>query len=464
MSNSILWLLGGLLLSGCGYVTIRTLPTWRTSPLVVISGSWALMFLVSATQIIAFPPPPVEAFCYILAFPCMMMLGCFAFSVLVVKRSRIDQRRTTELYNAVPQLLRVILVLGLVGLVTKLYPALDRSLNVFELSDLRNVAFLQADRGRLGWIERIGELTFPFVWLSFMIGIVFSEFIGPYTRKLVCFFVFGLIVYGITSLGRTTAVRIVFLMFTCMMVRWDLGLRAIPWRWTVVSRVLVFLCVAFFLVYFLTVWGLRSGGLEYLRAGTTNFHSAATDSETMEFIYTIVPAKFVDTVNLLALYTATVPDNFCSFYELVDVSPLYGLWQLFGVSTILNRLGVPVEPALILNENVEMNYSLAGLQYGQWRTMAQEFILDFGKPGAIVAVLMTGVLAGWVYSKFLLRGAHWGVVLALVNYWIIFGVGTSPLHTQEVILLVYCLVFSFRIDHYYRLKAVRPISSHRASI
>jgi hypothetical protein len=448
MNISLSWLLCGLFVLWVGYALTTKLKHRRSSPIRVVAWSWGLMFLLSATQIVEFPEPPLKAVLYLLSFPCLIMAGTAISSG--VKAPTIVRTTDAGKMASLPATLsgsQLIVYLGLLGLSFKLYLAISGNLAVVDVTEIRDIGYVLETKGQMGWVERVAELTFPFTWMSLVIGLLFGDRLTPFEQRLICLYGIGVILYGVSTLGRTVALRVILMAFSCVLVRRELGWSIFPWRRTAFRNSLFIGAMALSATYFLTVWGIRSGGFEHVTAGTERFHWAAKDSPMLESIYRILPERFVDTANFVPLYTATIADNFCFFFEEVEIEPINGFWQMFGLSTVLGKFGVPVETAVGISDRVEHAFELQDLQAGQWRTMAQEFIFDFGKVGALVAAFLAGVMFGRVYKLFSDNGVHWGIVLVLVNYWIMFGAGTSPLNLPEITLLAYLLIFvnNFRV-------------------
>jgi hypothetical protein len=446
MNNSLTWFFSGIGVLGLSYILTLNVKHSKSSPIRVIGWSWALMFFLSATQIIQFPEPSVKALLYLLSFPCLIMVGA-AVPSWVKRETNSRMASPGHLRNpaATSRNFQIFFLFGMVGLATELLSRFQFSSVGGTISDLRNVVFALEYQGRMNWLSRTALLTFSFTWIAFVISLLFGERLNAFQRRLGYIFAFGLILYGVTTLGRTVMLRETLILFCCTLVRRDLGRAYFPWRWTTFRAWLVVILVVLGGIYSLAIWGFRSGGADRVSETPETFFSNTQSSLLLKKIRELVPQYFAGTVNLVPIYTATLADNFCSFYDGPDIDPLYGMWQLWGLSTALNRRGVPVAPAVELYEYVETTDSLAGITAAQWRTMAQEFIIDFGKVGALIMAVVTGLFFGWVHKQFAARGEHWGVVLIIVDYWAIYSAGTSPFNIEQLVLLACGLCFTFYI-------------------
>jgi len=290
-------------------------------------------------------------------------------------------------------------------------------------------------------------LTLPFTWMSLVITSLYSEKLEGRFRALAIASIIGLNVFGAMSAGRTIQLRVILLFFAATLVRRAMGLRAWPFRWTPSRRVLLVVLVVAAGWYFLIfVWSLRAGGIKNVSIEAGRFHKDATESVMLQQMPRGTPNNIRSLITFTALYTTTIADNFSSFYENVDLDPYYGLWELQPLVSGLTQLRVPIKSIDQILTEVPRGYEAVGLRHSQWRSMAQEFVLDFGKRGSLVAIFINGLAIGFLYRKFRQGKPQVGILLTFMIMWAIYGAWTSPYSYFELQEFGYCFSFVLLLE------------------
>jgi len=445
MANVLAWGISGLWLLLLGWLLNRGPKYDSHHPLRVACAAWAFMFLLSATQIIQFPTVPWEPWIYLTVFASLLPLG---MALGAGKNPAAGARDKAPAVDFTPSnetllMIKVVVLLGAIGVFVSLYIILvERPIDLTDLDSIRNPQLMNVV-GTTTWVDRIGYLTLPFPWMGLVLTSLFAERLAGRFRTIAVASVLGLVMLGVFSAGRSIQLRIMLLSLVSLWMRRSMGLPTWPFKWTVSRRALAALLALAIGWYFLVfVWSWRAGGLNNLSMDAGRFHKDASESVMLREIPKGTPEYVKSLISYSALYTATIPDNFASFYVDVNLDPYYGFWELQPLVLGLTRMGLPIKPIDEILRETNRGFEAVGLRTAQYRSMAQEFVLDFGKPGALLVVFANGLAIGYLYRRFRRGKAHFALPLNLCLMWIIFGAWTGPYGYIELLQCGLALLFA----------------------
>jgi hypothetical protein len=469
MANVLAWGFSGLWLLLLTRLFNRGSKYDSNHPLRIACAAWALMFLLAASQIIEFPAVSWQPWLYLTAFASLLAIGIALgagkrpSAAARDKQLPIDFTPSPESLNMV----KAVVILGAIGVFISIYIALvEHPIDLTDLDSIRNPQLMNVV-GTTTWVDRIGYLTLPFPWMGFVLTSLFSERLAGRFRTFAIASVIGLAMLGVFSAGRSIQLRIMLLFIVSLWVRRSMGLSPWPFKWTLSRRALAALLLVAVGWYFLVfVWSWRAGGLSNLSIDAGRFHKDASESIMLRGLPKGTPEYAKSLVTYSALYTATIPDNFASFYVDVNLDPYYGFWELQPLVLGLTRMGFAIKPIDEILRETTRGFEAVGLRPAQYRSMAQEFILDFGKPGALVMILLNGLMIGYLYRRFRRGKAHFALPLSLFLMWIIFGAWTGPYGYIELLqcglALVFAAVAEMRVSGKWLPLADR--NQHRATV
>ncbi|RJQ40336.1 MAG: hypothetical protein C4545_08810 [Anaerolineaceae bacterium] len=404
------------------------------------------MYFLSALQVIKFPPVSLSAWLYLVIFVTTQVLGAFLGGLGKNTKWQNETERSRALFSylASSKAITIICILGLVGVIFSLYDSIILTgFDPFQPNISRDVLNIIYSH-KSTWINRIATLTQPFAWLSIILVALYSDYLKP-KIKLLCFFIIiGLISLGVASAGRTIMVRIFLILFLVILARKSLGFKSWPWKWNFITRSMFVILITGFIYYFFYVWIWRAGGSESLIVNLKNYSIYAEESQGLNtFLNKFVPNNFKGSFSLLTFYIFTFADNFALFFDKVYIQPFWGLWHFFSFASAFSKFGFTNLTSDGIYLSVFSSYRSVGLWSAQWRTMAQEYILDFGRVGALVASFGSGLVIGWVY-KALRKGSYqWLGLYIVLASWAIYGAYTSAFTPGQFLIFLYSLIYGW---------------------
>lgn len=416
------------------------------SPTRFIGISWGLMYFLSALQIIVFPRVSSSAWLYLAFFVTVQLLGVFLGGLGKNIKHQNEKARVIGLfkYLASSKMVTLISVLGLVGVFSSLYDSIVlNSLDPSRLDLTRDVLNILYSH-QSSWINRIATFSQPFSWLSIILIALYTEYLNPKIKTAGVLIFIGLVCLGIASAGRTIIIKCFLILFLVILARKSLGFQPWPWKWNLLTRsILAVISIGLF-SYFLNIWAWRVGGSEYLSVDINNFFYQAEESEGLKFfLKVLVPDKLKTTTLLLTFYIFTFADNFALFFDKVYIQPYWGLWQFFSLASAFSRLGLTDQTSDGIYLSMLSAYRAVGLWPAQWRTMAQEYIIDFGREGALIASFFSGLVIGWIYKKLRKGNYQWLALFIVLLFCAIHGAYSSTLNPIQLLLFVYSLIYGW---------------------
>lgn len=123
------------------------------------------------------------------------------------------------------------------------------------------------------------------------------------------------------------------------------------------------------------------------------------------------PAVLSDgTAELILYFTHSVP-MFMVFWDLEKPGPYWGQWEFNFIARRLDSLGITSENEENRIDNVYSSFAVSGRFHQVWQTQMRDMIIDFTPFGALVGLLILGIIAGSLVRKYEQQG---GLVLALI--------------------------------------------------
>lgn len=444
--NSIIWSISGAWILSLSLFLSSLSKDKFLSPTRFIGISWGIMYFLSALQVINFPPVSLSAWLYLAIFVTAQVFGAFlgGLGKNIKYQNRNERLRGLFSSLASSKVTTIICILGLVGIIASLYDSII--INGFDPSqpnlmrDVLNIIYSH----KSSWINRITTFTQPFAWLSIILVALYSDYLKPKIKLLGILIIVGLISLGVVSAGRTIMVKVFLILFLVILTRKSLGFQPWPWKWNFITRSMFVILFMGFIFYFIYVWSWRAGGSERVIFDLKNYIVYAEESQGLNiFLNKFIPDNLKNSFLLLSFYIFTFADNFALFFDKVYIQPFWGLWQFYSFASAFSRFGLSNVTSDGIYLSVFSSYRSVGLWSPQWRTMAQEYILDFGRVGGIIASFSSGLVIGWVY-KALRKGSYqWLVLYVVLISCAIYGAYTSALTPIQFLLFLYSLIYGW---------------------
>jgi len=439
MNNSIAWFSSALIVLVIAGVLTRLNPRYYF-PTKAVSKSWALMFFLSGLQLLAFPKVSVSAWLYLTSFSCLVIISSFVpLLINTVLNSASSHKQLRVIRKGIYFQLIDLLILS--SFIVMIINCTIKLLNFPGIGFARDVLYQISAGSQNEWIDRIHEFTIPIMWLSYIFFLFYFECFSINLKAMGWGNVFGILLLGVLSGGRTIIIRLILLLLITSWVRKSYGKKQFPWTWNTRAKLLSFSVLSILMFYFFYVWIWRAGGVGSTQISVSKFHYLANESNFLEMIGESAPRVLFTLFKYILLYLNTIADNFVSFYEYVSAGPYWGFYQLNNLASAFKELGIPTKSTLVIFHEVQEGFWSVGLHPAQWRTMAHKFIIDFGKQGSILGAAIFGLIIGMANMLLRLKSESWASLIIIIIGWGIWSAWESPLNSPQIVLVTYSVIF-----------------------
>lgn len=277
------------------------------------------------------------------------------------------------------------------------------TLFVIDLIRLNTIFFgSRIDDFKISIIGLIGNILSSFGIIAWLIGLYENRINNVKITLLSYLSILSYVLGGILSAGRQ-AIIIITLASIIMMI-WSRRKRKelLPINYSYINKKKkpwgIVIIISIFISYFLFISSVRSGIFD-INDKMNMFESgfnAKISNETLNDVYHL-PALSDFYIEFLFYYSHELR-RLDLFYQLYDYPPLFGLGQFSYIERrfqwLFGNLGD------LSWKEVEFALEQKG-HFGShtWGTFITNYIIDFGRLGALIACLITGIIIGLLYRN-----------------------------------------------------------------
>lgn len=415
---------------------------WRSPELVLFFGAWcACLFWVVLRVAIGDIVINGETWMLLTAF--LVISGVFMLLCYLCRTPAVLDR--IHVNNAAYGILLIVMMFGFVARYIS-----GHTVGVFSLSEARSLHQSYGIQGGIPYYLSIAlcPLIYPAVYIFVM------AFNSSRQKLLIAgVIVLCLLLDVFTTGGRALFFSVsLFGMLVALLGRRDLYYNNMKRLFISVT----FVMIAMFSLILGFAW-VRAGGLD-------SYGMIDRYKESEEFLRGFGIAK----PNMLLTYSTTQfieymgnPLYFFDYFlQVHHGAPKYGLYQF---NLIANRVGFD---QMTYKKEIDMLYADLGIQWNVWGTALRDMVIDFGRWGFQVVIILLGGLL-YILRKNLRLGVHWQFAYVLILQWFIY----SPFGSQfmlvffQTIMLIsgFALVAGSLMGGVPMVKIVRSIRMEKVS-